>query len=110
MEKLNLRMMNKEQTPIDIKQLMFENSNLPKATEKGYFFMANQVEWLMEQYAQAKVLEALEREKDLKTMLFRAYCKPFVDDENKIEQDMLIVLLARFEKYYETEVKPKYKH
>jgi hypothetical protein len=41
--------MSKER--LKIKQLMFESGErMPKANKKGYYFMSNQVEWLMEQY------------------------------------------------------------
>ena len=91
--------MSKEQTPITAEEFLLQ--------EHGQLVRRSNTQWyeLMEQYAQAKVLE---REKYLKNMLFRAYCKPFTDDQNRIEEGMAIALLARFDKYYETEVKPKY--
>ena len=87
--------MNKEQTPLtayDLKIMFVEDTGLTT-----YSYKKEYIEWLeqkvlnREQYAQAKVLEALERE------VPKAYLSWYegVDD------------LAG-DKYYETEVKPKY--
>lgn len=97
--------MSKEQTPITAEEL--KKTILKKLSQifRGKTIYMAEIEDDIEQYAQAKVLE---REKYLKNMLFRAYCKPFTDDQNRIEEGMAIALLARFDKYYETEVKPKY--
>ena len=102
--------MSKEQTPPTVEELVIKLAELytdlgnAKKPDQGMKLVST-ITKEIEQYAQAKVLE---REKDLKNMLFRAYCKPFTNDENKIEQGMVIALLERFDKYYETEVRPKY--
>ena len=105
--------MSKEQTPITVeeKSLAYYAKNCADELIKTPISVLRYISELEqkvadnEQYAQTKVLK---REKYLKNMLFRAYCKPFTNDENKIEQGMAIALLERFDKYYETEVKPKY--
>ena len=79
--------MSKEQTPIDFEAYL---------EKMGYswndFDYPSQIEGFAEQYAQAKVLEALEEEFD-DLMISDCPCHEY----------------KRGRDYYETEVKPKYK-
>jgi hypothetical protein len=78
----------KEQTPITADQFLSENYKGYKAMNLG-----DEIEIIMEQYAQAKVLEALEREFN-KIPYIKHYNNGIVNTIGS--------------KYYETEVKPRY--
>lgn len=86
--------MSKEQTPIDFESFL---------EQMGYswndFDYTSAIEGLVEQYAQAKVLEALEREFNHKDCI--NINKTFFNSCGEFD------ILSASE-YYETKVKPKY--
>ena len=85
--------MNKEQTPITAEEIKENIMELYDDGDMSY----NLLDTSLEQYAQAKVLEALERE------VPEAYNE---DPNNRDYPDYLCCKSGR--EYYETQVKPKY--
>lgn len=83
--------MSKEETPIEFLHRLGID----------YYDNATQVHSVMEQYAQAKVLEALEPQKELIEELLTIF------DGNGVPNIMYVTELIK--EYYETEVKPKYR-
>ena len=94
--------MSKEQTPITAREFIPKNDN--------GLYSRRQVEKHAEEYAQAKVLEALEREvikiaADLQCQMFIITSNPTTVGDLEY---LKIEAFNRSKDYYETEVKPKY--
>jgi len=87
--------MSKKQTPITAEEIKRTISKKLSQIFRGKTIYMAEVEKDIEQYAQAKVLEALERE------VKRVYVMMSSEYNDLAHKDA--------DKYYETEVKPKYK-
>ena len=100
--------MSKEQTPME--ELVIRLADLytdlgnAKRPDQG-MKLVSIITKEIEQYTQAKILEALEREH--KSLMDRLNSKPIMEWEDKnVVRNQVIGLI---EQHYETEVKPNYK-
>jgi hypothetical protein len=89
--------MSKEQTPITAEEYLFENGFYEDNYLQGHYEWIQDVDLydVMEQYAQAKVLEALEREVPKAVAEYHFQYALEIREKDGLN-------------YYETEVKPKY--
>ena len=95
--------MRKEQTPITAEGF-YKNHDFAPLPFTGNTIEIDDVELfeIMEQYAQSKVLEALERETK------EAFKKGFKESTIRYNGETTKPILSDYLHYYETEVKPKY--
>ena len=103
--------MSKEQTPITADYIKKEILKGLSEVFRGKTIYMKDIEVSIEQYAQAKVLEALEREvikiaQDLQYQMFIITSNPTTVGDLEY---LKIEAFNRSKDYYETEVKPKYK-
>lgn len=91
--------MSKEQTPITAREFIPKNDN--------GLYSRRQVEKHAEEYAQAKVLEALEREV-IKARVYKDIAIKEKVLKHIVSEEVLDKYISDAQKYYETEVKPKY--
>ena len=94
---------NKEQKTVTALQFLLTETNSPEFTHELDELCENYlcISQIMEQYAQAKVLEALEPQKELIEELLTIF------NGNGVPNIRYVTKLINH--YYETEVKPKYK-